>query len=489
MVEPIHRNTNNTVNCLSLQTKELAKDFLKRMGEQCGEDRAIRKFTRSLQNGRTSVHYEKIDYVYLPSHYSQQKLLMMYNHTNPCNTIKARSTFVSLWHNDENLKKIIIRTPSKNECDDCTSFRISMVDASVRVNSELNMQQASDSEESIQQIHDRLSTHIHHYRDLRANYENDIKRCKEGPPDDLTVICFDYAQNVPLPHDPRQPSAVYFLSLLNVYQFGIVHERWGIQTHFIYTEGKSGKGSNEVSTMVIDYLDRNLIGTKHLHLWADNCGGQNKNCTVIQLMAYLVIFGTTTGHIFESIEYKFQIKGHTRNSVDRGFGQITNAYSRNEVWSPSEYKKLIDNINSNICVNFENETFFDWSSFLTQLFVKPVGIQKYQMFRFERSKPFIMMCRANSTHQWIEINLKNPKFNMDTIKFLEPLPTKGLNIEKQNDLYDKVRKYVPAAFKDEICPKPNTRMILEVKDIKNKRRKRAAEEKKSKHKSTSILIR
>jgi len=484
ILAPVHKNAGNSHNHLSTATVNSVKSFLSNLGRQSGEDRAIRKYTRQLVDGSYSVNYEKIDYIYLPSHYSQNKILMLYNHLNPNNIVKSRSALIDIWHNDENLKKIIIRSPSKNECDDCTVLRINLVDATTTPANQELQEQVDRRERMVQETGIKIQNHISHYRDLRANYESDIQRCKNGNPTDLAVICFDYAQNVQLPFDPQTPSGVYFLSLLNVYQFGIVNERIGVQEHFIYTEGKAGKGSNEVASMIMKYLDRNFINTHHLCFWADNCGGQNKNTTMLFLMAYLVIFGTTSGHVFQSIEYKFQVKGHTRNSVDRGFGQCTNVRKNTPVWAPSQYHQLINTIKGNMCTNLEKETFYDWTSYLNQFFNKPTGIQKYQIFKFQKEFPAIMLAKTNTNSEWTTFNLlkKDTQKNFEVIINLQPLPNKGLNIEKQKDLYDKVRKFIPTAYRDEICPKPDDSTIQEVKDLKNNRRKRVVQENALKHK-------
>jgi len=480
---PVHQNKENKHHHLPEITQSLAQEFLRRLGSECGEDRAIRKYTRKLNEGKISVNYEKMNYVYLPSHYSQSKIFSMYNHLHPLNKIRSRSAFINIWQSHEDLKKIIIRSPSKNECDDCTVLRINLIDATSNIQQELQAG-LDNREEVVQDTAEKWTNHIAHYRDLRSNYEADIKRCRSGDDSDLTVLCFDYAQNVPLPHDPNTPSAVYFLSLLNVYQFGIVNEKRMIQDHYIYTEGTAGKGSNEVATMVMEYLDRCFIMTKNLCLWADNCGGQNKNATMIQLMAYLVLVGTFSGHTFESVEYKFQLKGHTRNSVDRGFGQVTNARKTEQIWTLNMYKNLINRINSNLCTDWDKETFYDWGNYLAQYFIKPVGIQKYQIFRFEKNRPYIMMAKACSSSEWTIFNLrKRTPIDFHNLLPILPLQKKGLNIEKQKDLYDKVRKFVPDQYKDQICPKPPDNIVEDVRNLKRKRKERVKEDNNIKYKS------
>ncbi|ETO59057.1 hypothetical protein F444_22565, partial [Phytophthora nicotianae P1976] len=60
-----------------------------------------------------------------------------------------------------------------------------------------------------------------------------------------------------------------------------------------------------------------IVPKKHLVVYADNCSGQNKNNHVIRFFLAQVQYGT-----FERVDYKFFVKGHTKNSCDRGFGHI-----------------------------------------------------------------------------------------------------------------------------------------------------------------------
>jgi hypothetical protein len=53
----------------------------------------------------------------------------------------------------------------------------------------------------------------------------------------------------------------------------------------LYTDEDTGKGPDEVCSLISWYLDNcHIRKSKKLILWADNCGGQNKNNTVIQFI-------------------------------------------------------------------------------------------------------------------------------------------------------------------------------------------------------------
>lgn len=84
---------------------------------------------------------------------------------------------------------------------------------------------------------------------------------------------------------------------------------------YLYHEGIAKKGSNEVRTFLWDYI-RNCIPprVKKLHLYSDNCGGQNKNFTAIAFLSALRDSGR-----FDEIRHLFPVRGHSFMPCDRDF--------------------------------------------------------------------------------------------------------------------------------------------------------------------------
>jgi hypothetical protein len=52
-------------------------------------------------------------------------------------------------------------------------------------------------------------------------------------------------------------------------------------------------------------------------IYADNCGGQNKNNHMIRYLRSLV-----DSERVKTVSLYFLVKGHTKNNCDRGFGTI-----------------------------------------------------------------------------------------------------------------------------------------------------------------------
>ncbi|CAG8465135.1 13186_t:CDS:2 [Dentiscutata heterogama] len=59
---------------------------------------------------------------------------------------------------------------------------------------------------------------------------------------------------------------------------------------------------------------------------ADNCDSQNKNSCFLWYLLWLC-----DTKIFHKIDYQFQIKGHTKNSVDCKFGRTKLEYAKQKL--------------------------------------------------------------------------------------------------------------------------------------------------------------
>ena len=139
-----------------------------------------------------------------------------------------------------------------------------------------------------------------YYRSLVHTSKTDVKDyfSEEGvfmPPapncrlpsnsNEITVhYSFDFAQQVHYPSDPQQPGPVYFLTPRKCAIFGVCCEGIPQQVNYLIDEAvDTGKGANTVVSLLHHFFENHGLGEKHVHLHADNCVGQNKNNTVIQV--------------------------------------------------------------------------------------------------------------------------------------------------------------------------------------------------------------
>lgn len=157
----------------------------------------------------------------------------------------------------------------------------------------------------------------------------------------ITLI-IDYCQDIEVPFlGKEQPGCTYYWKKYNAFCFGVVdcahvftdeghaEDVGDHMTAYCYEEWGGEKGADNVTSMVMKFLgDNNMLKPNNetggrLTLFGDNCGGQNKNNTLlIRLAAYLV----ESGH-FKEVEIVFLVVGHTKNACDWLFNNLKEGYT------------------------------------------------------------------------------------------------------------------------------------------------------------------
>jgi len=173
-----------------------------------------------------------------------------------------------------------------------------------------------------------LQAHLNFAFEAREYYNlENVQASKLAQPQNFAVLSFDWAKNWEIPHYFNQPSDLYFLSRQKIGVFGITNESSNEQTFFCVPEAELnafGKGPNMILSLLDYYLNTVLDKPKHLSLFADNCGAQNKNNYFLWYLQYQVYVLKK----FEKITLNFLVQGHTKFSCDRHFGTAKNSLRR-----------------------------------------------------------------------------------------------------------------------------------------------------------------
>lgn len=154
--------------------------------------------------------------------------------------------------------------------------------------------------------------------------------------DDILSISIDYMANVSLPQIPVQD--LYYFRQLTVCTFGIHNLKTKNMTCYVYHEGMAGKGANDVCSFLKHYFDQDKEHKfKKLHIFCDNCCGQNKNNTMVRFLTSLVELKR-----FEEIQIYFPLRGHSFMPCDRDFGLIKRQLNKHErYYTVQEYIEII----------------------------------------------------------------------------------------------------------------------------------------------------
>ena len=191
-------------------------------------------------------------------------------------------------------------------------------------------------------------------------------------------------------------------------------------------------------------------------LHCDNCTGQNKNNCVLQYLAWRVMTGRHT-----QITLSFLVVGHTKFAPDWSFGLFKRLYRRTRVGSLQAIAKVAnDSAQCNFpqLVTTEDGTTvvptYDWTDYFAPHFRKFTSLKQYHHFRFVSSEPGVVYAKMHADTAEVKVVLVKDKWSPDPAEYPSVVTPKGLSVERQWYLYEKIREFCPEEDKDSTCPRP-----------------------------------
>lgn len=227
--------------------------------------------------------------------------------------------------------------------------------------------------------------------------------------DETLTISFDCQKNQVLPKVADQ--IAYYSRQLYIYNFTIVI---GTSTNkfqkenvriYTWTENIHAKSSNEIASAVFDLLSKaDLTGKKKIRMMADGCGSQNKNSTMITMVAHWLLM-CAPRHI-KTIELIFPVPGHSFMPADRVFGFIEKEVKNKEViLDPSEYHNIYERYGV-VTKLGEDCKVKDWKTYGSEVMKPPAQYH----FKFNECKRYYVTRVKNKPGRFLlrgEINYKN----------------------------------------------------------------------------------
>ncbi|KAE9321589.1 hypothetical protein PR003_g17430 [Phytophthora rubi] len=97
--------------------------------------------------------------------------------------------------------------------------------------------------------------------------------------------------------------------------------------------------------------------------------------------------------VFENVDFKFFVKGHTKNSCDRDFRHNRKYMDTAECWTMAHVIEAVNAAASNAVTGHVprgSELFKSCKPELTELYKRLDGAQKYQIFSIDSAKPGVV---------------------------------------------------------------------------------------------------
>lgn len=239
--------------------------------------------------------------------------------------------------------------PKKDQCSLCSSYK------------EGNAEKKAELQEA-------FAAHTAEKESVR-NKKKDAKELSKEKPEVIATAVFDLQQVISLPRSNE--SAIFYRRRLSVFNFTIYN--LGNRNCFCYlwNEIISKRGSNEISTCVANYLHQlDNQGIEEVRLFADGCGGQNKNTIVLAMLLHTI----TNAKNIQRISLCFFETNHGQSEGDSAHSSISTALAlAGDVFIPAQLPPILKLARRNspyTVIPMDNSDFLDYKSVAVQLRIR-----------------------------------------------------------------------------------------------------------------------
>lgn len=268
-----------------------------------------------LRNCRQKSHYNraKSKRIYLSYELNIKKLWEMYNESASINLKVSETMFRRVFEKDFNIG---FSSPSCDICSTCELLK--------------NKQKVEKRPEELESL--KIQLRIHKIRAKRF-----FELAKEKPENSVT-FCFDLQQIQCLPKTPIQES--FYLRQIGFYNFCVTDMETKNPHFFTWTEDQARKGSSEVASALLTFLiSADLSGVEVVRLFADGCGGQNKNSHVVHMLIFW-LHNHAPANVMK-IVLTFPVRGHSFLPADRVFGRVEKDLRKKPfILNPKTYREV-----------------------------------------------------------------------------------------------------------------------------------------------------
>lgn len=315
-------------------------------------------------------HYCRKDSVkkYLSPNLNLAKMYSLYcercvkNGRKPCSEYVYRQEFHTY--------NFAFHVPKKDMCNRCVAF------------SHLSPEEKAKEAE----------THAEHLamKDMaQAEKTKDKERCSRDP--SFRSYTFDLQQTLQTPSS--HANLFYYKRKFSSYNLTVFCQSSKDATCFLWPETEGKRGSCEIGTCLMRVLNSLPAHVKHVSLFSDCCGGQNRNRFIAAGLSYI----TQTTNI-EIIDQKFLESGHTHMEVDSIHSVIERAQKNVEIYHPQDWAAIIQMARKTkpySVVQLHHTDFYDLKDLESTLFTntrkdtenETVHWMKIKMIQYKKEDP------------------------------------------------------------------------------------------------------
>ncbi len=263
------------------------------------------------------------------------------------------------------------------------------------------------------------------------------------------MASFDLQSILQLPHS--NASQYYYKRKLCMYNL-TVHDGKTRDGHcYMWSELHGHRGSSEISTAVMKFLQSLPETVKSVYLWSDTCSGQNRN----QNMAAMLMAAVQLLPI-EELSLNFLESGHTHMEVDSMHSVIERSAKVSCIYTMEEWQNVMvrARLNQPYLVHMlHHKDFIDAKSMAAKLIKNrstdtegnKVNWLEIKSLKFEKAAPGVFMYRTSHTSDYKVVQARPTKAGRQPIIELPKLYDAKLVISAE-------KKDVLSLCKDGLIP-------------------------------------
>ena len=217
------------------------------------------------------------------------------------------------------------KPPRADTCNECDKYKAEMK----------NFRRSNDrSEERLKAISDMKSKNKVHLRRSKVphTWRKEYRKCT-----DPGVACITVDLQKTLPTPKINTCLQYYKRKLWTYNLCIHDVKTGHASMYLWDESIAKRGSVEIASCMLHYIENEIKPeVTKLVVFSDNCGGQNKNWTLMCMYLRQI-----HANRFTRVEHIFMVAGHSYLPCDRDFGHIDRFIRNKEMYNKDHYARSI----------------------------------------------------------------------------------------------------------------------------------------------------